>query len=118
MVTPRAGRGKLGCLLLLLVLAAVVYVGVDVAEAYWRYYRFRDAVEQEAQYSTTRSDDDIKRRLVALVDSLGLPEEAGRRLQVRRSANRLVIQTEYTEHIAKPLYKRDIKFAPSAELRF
>ncbi len=118
MVTTRAGRGKLGCLVLLLLLAAVVYVGVDVGEAYWRYYRFRDAVEQEAQYGSTKTDDDIKRRLIALADSLGLPEDASRRLQVRRSANRLFIQTEYTEHINKPLYKRDIKFAPSAELRF
>jgi len=117
-VTPPAGRGKLGCLLLLLVLAAVIYVGADIGEVYWRYYQFRDAVEQEAQYGTTRSDDEIKRRLVALVDSLGLPEEAARRLQVRRSANRLTIDTEYTEHIDVPLYKRDVKFAPSAELRF
>ena len=118
MVTPRAGRGKLGCLVLILLLAAIIYVGSDIGEVYWRYYQFRDAVEQEAQYGQARSDDDIKRRLVALVDSLGLPEEASRRLQVRRSANRLVIETEYTEHIDVPLYKRDVKFAPSAELRF
>ncbi|MGH7695110.1 MAG: hypothetical protein ACRENH_09015 [Gemmatimonadaceae bacterium] len=118
MVTPRAGRGKLGCLFLLLLLAAVVYVGVDVGEAYWRYYRFRDAVEQEAQYGANRSDADIKRRLIALADSLGLPDDASSRLRVHRSANRLFIQTEYTEHIDKVLYKRDIKFAPSAELRF
>lgn len=118
MVTPRAGRGKLGCLVLILVLAAIIYVGKDVGEVYWRFYQFRDAVEQEAQYGTTRTDDEIKRRLVALVDSLGLPDEASRRLQVRRSANRLVIETEYTEHIDVPLYKRDVKFAPSAELRF
>lgn len=118
MVTPRAARGKLGCLLVLLVLAAVVYFGVDVGEVYWRYYQFRDAVEQEAQYGTTRSDDEIKLRLIALADSLGLPDEAGRRLQVRRSANRLVIETEYTEHIDVPLYKRDVKFTPSAEKAF
>ncbi len=118
MVTPRAGRGKLGCLVLLLVLAAVVYFGADVGEVYWRFYRFRDAVEQEAQYGTTRSDDEIKRRLVALADSLGLPEEASRRLKVQRSANRLLIETEYTEHIDVPLYKRELKFAPSAESRF
>lgn len=118
MVTSRVGRGKLGCLLLLLVLAAVIYVGADVGEVYWRYYQFRDAVEQEAQYGQTRTDDDIRHRLVALADSLGLPEEAATRLEVRRSANRLVIETEYTEHIDVPLYKRDVKFTPSAELRF
>ena len=118
MVIPRGGRGKLGCLIVLLLLAGVVYFGADVGEIYWRYYRFRDAVAQEAQYGTTRNDDEIKRRLVALVDSLGLPEEASRRLEVRRSANRLVIETEYTEHIDVPFYTRDVRFAPSAEIRF
>ncbi|MGQ0640725.1 MAG: hypothetical protein ACT4P6_08135 [Gemmatimonadaceae bacterium] len=105
-------------MLILLVLAAVVYFGADVGEIYWRYYRFNDAVKLEAQYGTTRSDDDIKRRLVALADSLGLPEEASRRLQVHRSANRLVIETAYTEHIDVPLYKRDVRFTPTAENRF
>ncbi len=118
MVIRRDGRGKIGCLLVLLVLAAVFYFGVDVGEVYWRFYRFRDAVEQETQYGTTRTDEEIKRRLVALVDSLGLPEEASRRLEIRRSANRLVVQTAYTEHVDIPFYKRDIRFAPSAESRF
>jgi hypothetical protein len=118
MVTARGGRGKLGCLLLLLVLASVIYFGADVGEVYWRYYRFNDAVQQEAQYGTSRTDDEIRLRLVALIDSLGLPEEASKRLEVRRSANRLVIQTAYTEHIDVPLYKRDLRFTPNAELRF
>jgi hypothetical protein len=118
MVTARRGRGKLGCLLVLLVLAAVVYFGADIGEIYWRYYQFNDAVKLEAQYGTTRSDDDIRRRLIALADSLGLPDEASRRLEVRRSANRLTIATEYTEHIDVPFYKRDVRFTPNAELRF
>jgi hypothetical protein len=95
-----------------------MYFGADVGEIYWRYYRFDDAVKQEAQYGQTRSDDEIRRRLVALADSLGLPEEASRRLEVHRSANRLVIETAYTEHIDVPFYKRDVRFTPNAENRF
>ena len=118
MVTRRPGRGKIGCLLVLAVLGAAFYFGSDVAEMYFRFYRFRDAVEQETQYGTTRTDDEIKRHLAAVVDSLGIPEEATRRLEIRRSANRLVIETAYTEHVDIPFYKRDIRFAPSAESRF
>lgn len=118
MVTARGGRGKLGCLLVLLVLASVIYFGADVGEIYFRYYRFNDAVQQEAQYGQVRNDDDIRRRLMALADSLGLPDEASRELVVQRSANRLVIATEYTEHIDVPFYKRDVRFTPNAELRF
>lgn len=118
MVTGRAGRGKLGCLFTLLIVVAIVYFGVDVGEVYFRYYRFRDAVAQEAQYGTTRADEDIRRRLIALADSLGLPEEAGRRLNVRRSSNRLVIETSYVEHVDVPFYKRDVRFTPRAENTF
>jgi hypothetical protein len=100
------------------VLAAAIYFGADVGEIYWRYYRFNDAVKQEAQYGTTRTDDEIRHRLIALADSLGMPDEVSRRLQVRRSANRLVIETAYTEHIDVPFYKRDVRFTPNAENRF
>lgn len=118
MVSRRAGRGKVGCLLVIALLAAVVYFGSDVAEVYFRFYRFRDAIDQDIRYGTTRTDDEIKRHLMAVADSLGLPEEASRRLEINRSANRLVIQTTYTEHVDVPFYKRDIVFAPRAESRF
>lgn len=118
MVTRRTGRGKIGCLLVLLVLGAGVYFGAEVAEVYFRFYRFRDAINQDIQYGTTRTDDELKRHLIAVADSLGLPDEATRRLEIRRSANRLVIQTAYTENIDIPFYKREIRFTPSAESRF
>lgn len=118
MVRDRGGRGRLGCLFVLLVLVAIVYFGADVGEIYFRYYRFNDAVQQEAQYGTTRSDDDIKRRLMALADSLGLPEDASRRLRVVRSGNRLTIQTSYVEHIDVPFYTRDVQFTPRADKSF
>jgi hypothetical protein len=118
MVRVRGGRGKLGCLLPLLVLAAAIYFGTPVGEVYWRYYRFNDAVQREAQYGTTRTNEEIKGRLVAFADSLGLPDEASRRLDVRRSANRLVIETAWTDSINVPFYKREVRFTPSAELRF
>lgn len=118
MVIRREGRGKIGCLLIVALLGAVVYFGSDVAEVYFRFYRFRDAIDQDIQYGTTRTDDEIKRHLVAVADSLGLPEEASKRLEINRSANRLVIQTAYTEHVDVPFYKRDIRFAPRAESRF
>ncbi len=118
MVTARGGRGKMGCLFSLLVFAAVVYFGADVGEVYWRYYRFNDAVQREAQYGTARTNDEIKARLVAFADSLGLPDEATRRLAVQRSANRLVIETAYSDSIIVSFYRREVRFTPSAEIRF
>ncbi|MGQ0538776.1 MAG: hypothetical protein ACT4R6_07500 [Gemmatimonadaceae bacterium] len=117
MVNRRRARSTLGCLFALLLAVAVVYFGFDIAEVYWRYYQFDDAVSQETHFGTTRSDAEIKSRLRALADSLGLPEEAGR-IQVQRSANRLVVSTSYTEQVKLPFHTRDFRFAPRAEVSY
>jgi hypothetical protein len=37
-VTPRRGKGRLGCLLTLLVIVAVAYFGVNIGTVYLRSY--------------------------------------------------------------------------------
>lgn len=119
MVTrARPGRSSLGCLFVLLVLTAVGYFTVNLGEAYWRFYQFQDAMKQEARFAGRRTDEAIALRLRAKADSLGLPDEALRRLRVRRAAGRLRITSEYVETIELPLVVREIRFAPKAEGRF
>ena len=111
MVRPRRGIGKLGCLFTLLIVVTVVYFGVDFGEVYLRYYRYRDAMEQEARFFERSDDDSIRRRLVAFADSLGLPTEATR-LEISRSPDQIVISAEWSEHVEVPLLSRDLHFAP------
>jgi hypothetical protein len=51
MVTRR-GASDLGCLGWLLTLAIMTYVVINVGAPYMRYYRFRDAVDQQVRYAT------------------------------------------------------------------
>ena len=44
-------------------------------------------------------------------DSLGLPEVAGRVL-VRRSADSLVISSDWSEHVELPLFVHEFHFSP------
>lgn len=111
MVASRRGTGRLGCLVSLLLVVTVAYFGFNIGEVYVRFYRLRDAMAQEARFAQTRDDDTIRRRLAAIVDSLGLPEEAAR-IQIRREARRLVITTSYTEHVELPLFVREFRFNP------
>lgn len=111
MVTSRRGTGKLGCLFSLLIAVTVVYFGVNIGEVYWRYYEYRDAMQQEARFSSTRSDDDIRRRLRAFADSLGLPPEAGR-VTVRRSREGTSISSAYVEAVELPMFVREFRFHP------
>jgi hypothetical protein len=85
-VSSRHGTGKLGCLFSLLLFVTAGY---------------------------SRSDEEIRRRLAALADSLGLPEEAAR-VAVRRSANVIRIRSAYVELVELPLFVRSFHLEPSA----
>lgn len=114
MVRARRGAGKLGCLFSLLVMVTIGYFAFNIGEVYLRYYTFSDAIAQEVRFASTRTDDAIRRRLSALADSLGLPEEAAR-VRVRRTGNRIRVSADYTEHVELPLFVREFHFAPQAE---
>ena len=110
----KRGRTSIGCLLTILLLVAATYFGVNLGEPYLRYFRFRDAMRQEARFSSRFTDEEIQRHLAAMADSLGLPESAAR-VQIRRTANRTVISSSYYEHVELPLMVREILFRPQAE---
>ncbi len=117
MVTSRRGASRLGCLFAILILVTIGYFGSNVAQVYIRFYKLNDAIHQEARFAATRDDDTIRGRLSALADSLGLPEDATR-IAIRRSANRISIETTYSERVELPLIVRTIHFRPHAEASF
>ena len=114
MVRQRAGRSSLGCLVTLLVLAAIVYFGVNVGEVYFRFYQFQDAMRQEVRFAAHNSDDVMLRHLQAQVDSLGLPEAAGE-VTLQRDGRHIEMESDYYEHIELPLFVREVHFNPHAE---
>ena len=114
MVTTRRGISRVGCLLSLLVLAAVAYYGVDLAEPYWRYYRYEDTMRQAARFAETLTDEEITRRLHAKADSLGLPQDAYR-LRFNRTDKTITIWASYYEVVRLPRYTKQIHFQPRVE---
>ena len=113
----RPGRSSVGCLFMLLVLAAAVYVAVNLGEVYWRFYEFQDAMRQDVRFAAQISDERIKKRLAALADSLGLPPEAAE-VEVTRTKYSISLKADYTERVEFPLIKRTIRFTPHAEGTF
>jgi hypothetical protein len=90
-----------------------LYVGVNVGEAYWRFYEFQDAMRQEVRFAKQIPDDRIKLHLAALADSLGLPQEASD-IAVDRTSASITVSAEYAERLQFPLFVRVIRFAPRA----
>lgn len=114
MVNHRAGRSTLGCLFMLLLLVTAAYFAYNLAEPHWRYYQYKDAMSQAARFADDLSDAEMTRQLHAKADSLGLPPEAYR-LRFNRTANSMVISTEYTEVVELPGYTREFVFKPRVE---
>lgn len=114
MVNVRRGRSSLGCLFTLLVIAAVVYFGLPVGEAYVRFYRFEDEMKQAVRFAKVNSDAEIRRTLQTFIDSAGLPPGA-ERISLQRRAGRITISSSYVEEFHLPGYVKLQPFNPRAE---
>jgi hypothetical protein len=109
----RRGASTLGCLFYLLIAVAVIYFGVNVGRAYWRFYQYQDDMRQEVRFARQRTNDQIVNHLRASADSLGLPEAAGK-IAIRRTQSTISIESDYYEIVEFPMYVREIHFNPKA----
>jgi hypothetical protein len=116
-VKRRRGGSSYGCLFTLLIIAAIGYFGMRIGGAYWRYYRFRDIMDQQARFAEHFTDQQIRQRLVASVDSLGLPPEAST-IGIERTPTHITIWAAYTEFVELPLQVREFDFAPRVDHDF
>jgi hypothetical protein len=116
-VVNRRGESRIGCLLPILILALAAYFAVDFGEAYFRFYQFKDAMGQEARFSSDKTDAQITTRLSALADTLQLPPGA-ELITIERTPATITISSDYDEVIPLPLKKeRVIHFHPSVMSR-
>lgn len=113
MVTRRRGASSLGCLFSLLIVAAAIYFGVNVGEAYWRFYEFQDDMRQEVTLRAHSQNDAILTRLRAAADSLGLPDDASD-ISITRADKTITVEADYAELVEMPMIVRSIHFHPHA----
>jgi hypothetical protein len=113
MVRHRRGAARIGCLLVLLVVAAIGYFGFNIGEAYFNFYRYEDRMKSEASFAAHTTDAAIEHSVAAFADSLGLPAPASQ-VVVRRGEHDIFIYANYDVHIELPGFKRDVHFNPSA----
>lgn len=117
MVRRRDGMSSFGCLVTLLIVITIGYFSFKVAETYWRFYEYQDTMVQQARFADHYTDLQIKLRLVAKADSLGLPAEASE-IAVERKGRHISIGADYVELVELPLHVRTFKFRPRAEFDY
>ena len=109
----RAGVTLRGCLVTVLVLAAIGYFGVKMGEPYFRYMEYKDAMKQEIRFRSQLAPEQIKANLALVADSLGLPPQA-QNVSVRKERGQLTIEARYEETVEFPFVKREIRLSPRA----
>ncbi|MDQ3674104.1 MAG: hypothetical protein M3365_07000, partial [Gemmatimonadota bacterium] len=103
----RRGASALGCLFPILIIAVAAYFVFPAGEAYFRFYKYKDAMGQEARFASTQTDEHINTRLVALADSLEMPLGA-ELITIQRSTNSITISADYDEVIRLPFKKEKV----------
>ncbi len=114
----RFGTSRLGCLVQLILLGGIVYTGVFLGQDALAYYRLRDAMKNETRFASTRTDQQMRERLRAFMDSVKLPE-AARDINIVREDSRIKIWSDYDQELKLPFNQtRSIHLRPSAEKTF
>ena len=75
----RRGAGTLGCLVSLLIFAAVLYYGYHVGQVYWKFYQLQDAMKSQARLAPSAVQS-------GRINSWRAPAIICRRASLRRAA--------------------------------
>ena len=96
----RRGAGRLGCLITLVLVGAVLYYGADLVAVYFRYWQLKDEMRTAARLAPSLDDATIQRRIRTKVDALALPTPA-QRITIRRLARprEIRISTSWEETV-------------------
>ncbi len=110
------GASSTGCLVSLLIFVAVLYYGVNIGEVFFRYYRLLDEMQSQTRVAAALDDGTIRRRIQAAVQEIGLPDSAGGRIVISRTAapRQISITTTYSETVHLPLFTHTFNFSPRA----
>lgn len=123
MVTPgavplrnRRGASRMGCLFMLLIAAFIGYYGVTIGGVYLQYWRLEEEMRSQARLAPSIDDQAIQRRLLRKMDELNIPDEARRRLSIRRLARprEIRIRTEYQQILELPFVQYTLTLTPEA----
>ena len=97
-------------LLKLVVAALILNASWRTGTVYWKYYKFRDAVQEAAQYASNRTVRDLRSRVLAIASEQEVPLSADQ-LNVRREENHTLIDAAYTDEIElAPTYSYQWQF--------
>jgi hypothetical protein len=111
----RRGAGTVGCLLSLLVFAAILYYGYHIGQVYWKFYQLQDAMKSQARLAPSLADDVIRRRLNESADEIYPDVKFKFTISRGGRPRKIVIESVYADSVDLPLFKHTFQLKPRAE---
>ncbi len=108
------GAGKVGCLLMLLVLGGAGYSAFQLGVPYYHNASFSERVKELMPYLRGHYPKDIRQSVIKVAKDFDLdlkPEQ----VQVEIIRNRMLIDVRYERTVVLPYWSRTITFRPHFE---
>ena len=93
-LAPKRGASSLGCILFLIVVIVLGYLGFVFGEAYWSFYRVREKVRESLTWAVSgnpKTDQQITRQVIINALDVGV-NLTGRNIRLSHSADTLTIR--------------------------
>lgn len=112
----RRGGSTMGCLAWLAITGAVLYYGSKIGGHYWNFYQLQDEMRSQARLAPGLNDQVIRRRVLDKADELNIMLKP-RDVKITRGGRppHITIETEYSDSVSLPLFKKVFVFSPKAE---
>ncbi len=102
-----------GCLLSLILLAILGFVGLKVGQAFWNYYNVREQVREALTWGVgsmqPRTETEIAQRVISNASGVGV-QLPSRNVRISQTPETLTITAAWTEEIEFPYHTFPLNF--------
>ena len=112
------GEGRLKAIIYTVILIVAVYAAVKVVPAYVADYELKDKITEQARFAVVNryTEDQVRDIIYKVVQDLDIP--ANREdIKVQNTNHGVMISVNYTVPIDFKVYKAELNFSPSSEVR-
>jgi hypothetical protein len=98
---PKRGASSLGCILFLILVIVLGYLGFVFGEAYWSYYRVREKVRESLVWAVSakpKTDQEITRQVIINALDVGV-NLTPRNIRLSQSADTLTIRVIWVREL-------------------
>ena len=109
------GKGFIGCMIAIILIAVMIFVGVKLGPVYYANYMFEDdlkAITSEAGARFMNKDEIIRNVLSAAKERKVrmTPEDAEKNVTIERYAGQIHIGVQYFVPVDFIIFKKDLRF--------